>query len=501
MTEENSNSDLEVSSSLFKGSKDETEHSVTSFSVGSLQADSITQNKMESSFIEEDSSRQIDLDIETISDEPKHKKKGLSIAIPESDERYFATNRQELGSVAKRNYKKRKQRARETSKNQESNRKLFKYLAGHGFAVRHPAENSVQGEPSSPGNSESSSCSGSSAEEQEENQSSSESESEFLSIYFLEEIEKVQSQSRLQDFKPNPTETDLVYERRDKIKRLLKLYRMQFHRLRDILRTRHQKYLRMKQQLEDKTFGYPKYKKKVHDTTNGNLETPSRGRKKKTTLIEEESQDSSTKCTFSVECQNRCLPLAKFCYAHILSDANQKLFTKCLYETSGGLCNYPILIGQDPPHCIAHMELVHNLTSVKFSRKRKQNEEEKQDINSNSDILNTPSTTAHSIILTSVPRTSMFSSNSTELKKGMERIKALTPQHSTPINLNSQQTPLQYNGQSATLDNSTGIAVKETVAPLITPTNQSPKTPSTISNSPQSDPLLELADTCEVTKL
>jgi hypothetical protein len=66
--------------------------------------------------------------------------------------------------------------------------------------------------------------------------------------------------------------------------------------------------------------------------------------------------------TCSVDrCKGKCMPLTDFCYAHILKDPNQKLFTNCMYTSPTGVsCNYPILVGQTPAFCNGHIDLVGN---------------------------------------------------------------------------------------------------------------------------------------------
>lgn len=56
----------------------------------------------------------------------------------------------------------------------------------------------------------------------------------------------------------------------------------------------------------------------------------------------------------------------------ILQDPNQKLFTSCTYTNQNGtVCNYPILVGQNPPYCNAHAESVGGSKDQKIVRKRK----------------------------------------------------------------------------------------------------------------------------------
>jgi len=67
-------------------------------------------------------------------------------------------------------------------------------------------------------------------------------------------------------------------------------------------------------------------------------------------------------------CNSPSIPLTKFCFAHILHDKSQKLFRGCLGRNYlAQVCGYPILISQNPPYCMAHIDL-HEFLSNKTKR-------------------------------------------------------------------------------------------------------------------------------------
>lgn len=63
----------------------------------------------------------------------------------------------------------------------------------------------------------------------------------------------------------------------------------------------------------------------------------------------------------------------------ILNDPDQKLFTSCAYVSPSAVrCNYPIIVGQQPPYCSCHIDLVSGARESKPQRKRKAPDEEKE---------------------------------------------------------------------------------------------------------------------------
>jgi hypothetical protein len=64
-------------------------------------------------------------------------------------------------------------------------------------------------------------------------------------------------------------------------------------------------------------------------------------------------------CTFKPSCSETALPLTSYCYCHILSDPDQRLFVPCTYTSpeDGSRCNYPIIKYSDPELCAHHAEI------------------------------------------------------------------------------------------------------------------------------------------------
>jgi hypothetical protein len=64
----------------------------------------------------------------------------------------------------------------------------------------------------------------------------------------------------------------------------------------------------------------------------------------------------------------------------ILHDPKQKLFTNCCHTNVQGVCNYPVLIGQNPRLCPAHLEiqmLAMQREAILKNQKRRQLDEAK----------------------------------------------------------------------------------------------------------------------------
>jgi hypothetical protein len=65
-------------------------------------------------------------------------------------------------------------------------------------------------------------------------------------------------------------------------------------------------------------------------------------------------------------------------FKDILNEPNQKLFTHCAYVNpqGGAQCTYPIIVGQNPPYCNGHIDLVIP-KEAKPSKKRKGPDDDK----------------------------------------------------------------------------------------------------------------------------
>jgi hypothetical protein len=172
-------------------------------------------------------------------------------------------------------------------------------------------------------------------------------------------------------FAADGAEEELVRRRRQKLSKLLRLYKSQFRRLKELLMIKHKKYLRARlRQVEvrKKVANKPKKEltevaKKLQDATHDYRPAPEAH-----ALIAEAAEKlapppppqmpAPLRDCAEAGCPAKAMPLTKFCYAHILRDPNQKLFASCAYvNTSGEQCTYPIIVGQNPPVCVPHTDL------------------------------------------------------------------------------------------------------------------------------------------------
>jgi hypothetical protein len=129
------------------------------------------------------------------------------------------------------------------------------------------------------------------------------------------------------------TEEEILHRRRDKIKKLMKHYKLQFHRLRSVLKKRHLKYLKSKQKLTEdinrpidsdirrrirrkhklmqhylKSVNFPEEASTTATLVNNNNNNL---KKKRKYLL----MDTVKKlCSFQ-GCKASCMPLTSFCYA------------------------------------------------------------------------------------------------------------------------------------------------------------------------------------------
>lgn len=195
-------------------------------------------------------------------------------------------------------------------------------------------------------------------------------------------------------------EGDLQIEkRRKKIERLISLYRAQAIRLRDMLETKYQKFLKMQLANANKYSKFAKHRPISKSTTssvnefgnyhnlknvrNAILSTSSQDRltgnvKGVDSGIEggENSEQQSElgkpkTCSFA-ECQEKVLPLSSYCATHILYDKNQVLYVQCSYANpvGGSRCTNPAIKHSTiPPLCTTHKDLVKSVADGDLSGK------------------------------------------------------------------------------------------------------------------------------------
>lgn len=132
------------------------------------------------------------------------------------------------------------------------------------------------------------------------------------------------------------TEEEVIMRRKQKIKKLLKLYKLQFHRLKDMLRTKHRKFLKKKQLLEKRTreskriLKDPEARKQQKlmqqypplKQAENQVKFISKEKKRRRSNDERKGQvitapfELTLKKTCSIDrCKGKCMPLTEYCYA------------------------------------------------------------------------------------------------------------------------------------------------------------------------------------------
>lgn len=168
---------------------------------------------------------------------------------------------------------------------------------------------------------------------------------------------------------------------RDKLIRLQSLYIDQFKRLQHVMREKRRKYLHSRKQERATYGGLNQYNKDSDQQDNVNRLTAMKRyhkrfgtealhhRQSKQRRIES-SEGASYKappypaCVFtdsSGRCQNRTIPLSKYCNKHILSDGHQVLFVQCQF--GDGICHTPVSLFEDQPYCTLHTPLAKDFES------------------------------------------------------------------------------------------------------------------------------------------
>eukprot|EP01116_Phalansterium_solitarium_P003066 TRINITY_DN1356_c0_g1_i2.p1 TRINITY_DN1356_c0_g1~~TRINITY_DN1356_c0_g1_i2.p1 ORF type:complete len:295 (-),score=109.99 TRINITY_DN1356_c0_g1_i2:50-934(-) len=160
----------------------------------------------------------------------------------------------------------------------------------------------------------------------------------------------------------------LMQQRHDKIGRLLTLYKAQFHRLKDALRARHRRFIQARQQLARD--GPDAVRMAAAAAAAGKPRERRKQQQQHAAATAADDGDKKRPCAFIGGCSGRAMLLTTYCYAHILCDPRQQLFTNCAYVSSSHHpqpqaqhqapqpCRYPIIVGQSPPYCCGHVDLV-----------------------------------------------------------------------------------------------------------------------------------------------
>lgn len=161
---------------------------------------------------------------------------------------------------------------------------------------------------------------------------------------------------------------------RDKLIKLQSLYIEQFKRLQHVLKEKRRKYLHALKQ-EKETLG------SIHETPRLTIEATQRYDKLKALnryhkrhgpelLLHKQVKERRlnategvahklphyTRCNFAQDgerCNERILPLSKFCLKHILHDAHQVLFRPC--KTTHTVCKEPVIPAIHGPTCSVHL--------------------------------------------------------------------------------------------------------------------------------------------------
>jgi len=162
------------------------------------------------------------------------------------------------------------------------------------------------------------------------------------------------------------TKLEQLRLRREELLRLSRLYKYQFKRMRDALRDRQRKYVK----------SLLRHHRLPSLLTAGKLKDSRTKHKHRIHLRKPVSSSALSKeeislpCSFH-GCSSSRMLLSGYCYAHILHDPKQKLFTGCNYLTlQRNKCDFPILVGQNPPYCYAHLEIY----NVKLMNEAKEKE-------------------------------------------------------------------------------------------------------------------------------
>eukprot|EP01124_Arcella_intermedia_P015686 TRINITY_DN22256_c0_g1_i1.p1 TRINITY_DN22256_c0_g1~~TRINITY_DN22256_c0_g1_i1.p1 ORF type:complete len:711 (-),score=173.57 TRINITY_DN22256_c0_g1_i1:51-2060(-) len=219
----------------------------------------------------------------------------------------------------------------------------------------------------------------------------------FMADGFLQEEVNVAPDN---DFDNEENFEVMMEKRKKKLEQLRSLYRSQVIRLKDILETKHRKFLKMQSNHLKKFVRLTETNKSRYLKSISKMPGNYHNLRKARSAVLEQSDflirlrqdsglssvtttntfthsghnpetaehieaiekgretDSFRTCTYP-SCDQKVLPLSSYCYAHILNDKNQVLFRQCLYVSPGGIrCDYPVMKNSVPQACSAHTEFV-----------------------------------------------------------------------------------------------------------------------------------------------
>lgn len=185
---------------------------------------------------------------------------------------------------------------------------------------------------------------------------------------------------------------------RDKLIRLQSLYIDQFKRLQHVMREKRRKYLHTRNQERATYGGLNRYNKDPDQQDNINRLTAMKRyhkrygtealhhRQSKQRRIEASEgtnykAPSYPECVFTDaagKCEDRAVPLSKYCNKHILSDSHQVLFVQCHF--GDGVCHTPVSTFEEQPYCRLHMPLAKGFESrISTGTKETMSEKESED--------------------------------------------------------------------------------------------------------------------------
>jgi len=171
-----------------------------------------------------------------------------------------------------------------------------------------------------------------------------------------------------------------ITRRRLLLEELLEMYKTQFSRLKDILQTKHCKFLKMQANQVQKHRKSSAQHRRNLPTTGHNEELQMRTygnfhglKHARSTLLSQnkladenepkippqEFQKELRSCLI-LGCPLQPLPATSYCLGHILNDPNQKLYEQCQYFSfaSRTRCCNAIMTSSDPPFCQAHLDTI-----------------------------------------------------------------------------------------------------------------------------------------------
>lgn len=181
------------------------------------------------------------------------------------------------------------------------------------------------------------------------------------------------------------TAEEVALVMRDKLIRLQSLYIDQFKRLQHVMKEKRRKYLHAVGPEREMLGGVGQYAKDVDSQENWSRYTAMKRYHKRfgdEALLHRQSKErriavsegnnykppAFSRCMHAElgeKCQNRTLPLSKYCLNHILLDPHQVLYRQCCF--GDGECDQSVASPDDDPYCSLHVKLPKDLDSSNAS--------------------------------------------------------------------------------------------------------------------------------------